>query len=127
MPLSDITAIDDPISESVTQPPVATLAPRDINGDITSDNVLPTGSRRYVALVTALNELESDPCGAQTDYDKWVSIVLLVANLGNSPSFRELESRPDRVHFEAAIKKEYASLEQNQVFSKPMPLPQGRC
>ena len=51
---------------------------------------------------------------------------LLLASTLDSPTFAEAMKGPNKLEFEAAIAKEYQSLELNKVFSKPCQLPEGK-
>jgi len=58
------------------------------------------------------------------DYENWAAALLIISS-NDSPSYHEAMNGPCKQDFKEAIASEYASLEKNKVFSKPMNLPTG--
>lgn len=58
--------------------------------------------------------------------EELLNTVLLITNNPDSPSLSEAMNGKHREQFKIAISKEYQSLDQHQVFSKPMKLPEGK-
>jgi hypothetical protein len=93
-------------------------APKDINGDISEENVLPDGHKRNVKFANFVMKIKDT--FTKTAYD--ASLVELTDPL----SFKEAVNREDREKWKMAIQSEWDSLVENGTFGNLIELPSGR-
>lgn len=120
----------------VEQEPVAESTPTDhypvdptnvAESTKTPETIIPAEQDHFIeneAVETADNDTTSDH--ESDSLDDLVSYYANTPLINEAPNYHQAMSGPNATEFQIAIAKEYASLESNRVFSKPMRLPDGK-